>query len=54
MKDKPLYKCDPLKNKECSKTCCKFNPDAIERVCETTTKKEYSMDGIIIISPPAL
>ena len=33
-----LYKCDPRRNKECTKESCRF-------LCRMTTKKKYSRDG---------
>ena len=33
-----FYKCDPVKNKECSKSDC-------QKSCFMTTHKEYSADG---------
>ena len=33
-----LYRCDPLKNKECRKTDC-------QKSCFMTVHKEYSADG---------
>ena len=38
-----LYKCDPVKNKECKKTHCQCE-------CQFTTKKKYSADGKKYIS----
>ena len=33
-----VYKCDPTKNKECTKESCRI-------YCNHTTKPEYSVDG---------
>ena len=38
----PLYLCDHVKNTECRKTSCKFNPNAEWRECTNTTKKEFA------------
>jgi len=40
------YTCDPNKNTECSKSGCKSNENSVYPVCELTSKKEYSTDGI--------
>ena len=33
-----LYRCDPAKNRECTKEACRW-------ACRMTTVKEYSTDG---------
>lgn len=38
----PIYLCDHVKNTECSKTSCKFNPNAEWRECTNTSKKEFA------------
>lgn len=38
----PIYLCDHVKNTECSKTSCKFNPNAELRECTNTSKKEFA------------
>lgn len=37
-----IYKCDPIKNTECSKTHCHINGGE----CEHTTKKEYATEDV--------
>jgi len=45
-KKRVLYLCDPEKNTECRKSNCKHNTDSDWRVCECTSRKECSVDGI--------
>lgn len=52
---KPLYLCDHIKNTECEKTSCKYNPDAVYAACGYTLKKEFAMldeHGEPIKAPP--
>ena len=51
MEAKILYLCDPNKNKDCGKETCKHNRDAKYNVCEYTTRKEFSTDGIPTLIP---
>ena len=39
-----LYKCDPNKNIQCSKTGCKYNPNAEYPECDRTTNKAFASD----------
>lgn len=44
--EKTLYKCNPELNKLCKKTICKYNANAIFPICESTSKKEFTLkDG---------
>lgn len=36
--------CNPEHNTECDKRFCKHNINAIEKLCETTTKKEFALE----------
>lgn len=38
----PLYACDYVKNTECPKTSCMFDPNAKYRGCTNTSKKEFA------------
>ena len=46
MQGKLWYRCDPEKNIECKKSGCKSNKGSSYPICEYTSKKEYSSDGI--------
>lgn len=37
-----LYLCDPVKNTECSKSGCKYNPFAKYRNCMATSKRKFA------------
>lgn len=37
------YMCDPLKNTDCKKTFCKYNGDAVVRVCDRTSNPAFAM-----------
>lgn len=39
-----LFKCDPVKNKECKKTDCKICGNG-QKVCDSTTNRNYAADG---------
>lgn len=49
MTKKTWYKCDPEKNKECSKRTCVHNKNAEIKRCDRTSHKEFSVDGIPVI-----
>ena len=38
-----LYKCNPEINKECDKRFCMYNTNAVDRLCECTSKKEFAL-----------
>jgi len=46
--NKELYKCDPNKNTQCSKSGCMYNKNSKHRDCKLTTNKEFSTDGILL------
>lgn len=48
MEKKTFYLCDPNKNIQCSKTCCKHNKNSMYQVCDMTSHIEYSVNGIPI------
>ena len=35
--------CNPERNPECDKTFCKHNINAMEPLCEATTKKKFAL-----------
>lgn len=39
-----LFKCDPVKNKECKKTDCKICGNG-QKLCDSTTNRNYAADG---------
>jgi hypothetical protein len=41
---KVLYKCDPIKNKDCPMTRCFYTRCGGD--CKLTTNPEYSIDGV--------
>lgn len=40
----PVYSCDPEKNTECDKRFCMHNINAIDKLCNHTTKEEYALE----------
>lgn len=40
---KKLYECNPKLNTECDKRMCKYNINAIDRLCHKTHKKHSTM-----------
>ena len=40
----PVYSCDPEKNTECDKRFCTHNINAIDKLCNHTTKEEYALE----------
>lgn len=38
-----VWYCNPERNTECDKRFCKHNTNAIEKLCEATTKKEFAL-----------
>ena len=41
-KTKVLYRCDPIKNKQCKKTSCAYNKEAKYHFCKLTTDRRYA------------
>lgn len=39
-----IYNCDPEKNTECDKRFCVHNINAIDKLCNLTTKEEYALE----------
>lgn len=38
-----LYMCNPETNKECDKRFCMYNTNAVDHLCECTSKKEFAL-----------
>lgn len=54
---KPLYICDHLKNTECKKNICAYNPNVKNPCCWQTTKVEHAVkreDGTPVEVPISL
>ena len=43
MEGMTLYMCNPEINKECDKRFCMYNTNAVDHLCECTTKKEFAL-----------
>lgn len=43
LKGMTLYMCNPDLNAECDKRFCKHNTNAVDHLCECTTKKEFAL-----------
>ena len=43
MKGMTLYMCNPEINKECDKRFCMYNTNAVDHLCECTSKKEFAL-----------
>lgn len=43
MKGMTLYMCNPEINKECDKRVCMYNINAVDHLCECTSKKEFAL-----------
>lgn len=38
------YKCNPELNTECGRRFCKYNKNAIEKMCNSTRKEEFALN----------
>ena len=38
-----LYLCNPELNKPCEKRICKYNTNAVEKLCDCTKEKKYAL-----------
>lgn len=43
MKGMTPYMCNPEINKECDKRFCMYNTNAVDYLCECTSKKEFAL-----------
>lgn len=41
--EKIYYMCNPEINKDCNKRFCKYNTNAIDNICDKTSKKKFAL-----------